>query len=386
MNADLGRKILALLFFAVLALSSEGASDYNCKISLSKISPYLKEPFVVTFEINQTDSSKVMFFDFDVNGSDKFFVHRLDKKVDEAYHARKERYTYLLFPLKSGKLSLDFKLLVRRGNDEMLSAAFTGGRYNVKAVETDDRYEPLLSKSIVVKLLPVEADLVGSYRVSRKVETSAVETYEPLYIDVKVSGRGFLPDLDRIEWVPPIPGVKIFKDKPVVRKRFTQEGIESEVLFRYALISQKSFKLPKLHLKGFDTKKESVYSIDLQAYKIDVVPPRLSSVLDKKTLPTPVESPLYTIKSFIPYTLIFAAGWISALLALRLKSIFPKRAGEDEWRERVKSSRDSKELLKLLLQRDASKFGDWIDRIERSCYKGEKIDLKAVKREILNES
>jgi len=81
-----------------------GATDYRYSLHLSKSSLYLKEPLVVTFDINQTDSSKVMFFDFTIEGGDDFFVHRLDKEVDEGYHARRERYSYLLYPLKSGTL------------------------------------------------------------------------------------------------------------------------------------------------------------------------------------------------------------------------------------------------------------------------------------------
>lgn len=384
MNQGHGRYFFFLILLFVEALI--GSTDYNYKLSLSKRSLYLKEPLVLTFEINQTDSSKVMFFDFNIVDSKDIFVHRLDKRVDEGYHARKEHYTYLIYPLKTGELSIDFKLLVRRGNDEMLTTAFTGGRYNVKAVETDDRYEAIESEKIEVKPLPVKADLVGRYTVARKVESTRVKSFEPLYIEVTVSGVGYAPDLDSIEWMPPVPGVRFFKDKPKIETRYTEEGIETKAIFGYALIGEKSYTLPKLRLQAFDTKEKKAYNIVLEALNIDVMAVKSSILLDEKSVPPPIEPPFESVKRFILYILIFAAGWISAILAMKFKTLLPSPTLEDEWRGIVKSCSDPKDLLKLLLKKDPSRYKDYIERLERSIYEGEKIDMKALKREVLNDS
>ncbi|BBG66165.1 BatD [Hydrogenimonas sp.] len=382
MNASLGRfTVILLLLFS----SMVGAADYSYSLHLSKRSLYLKEPMVVTFDINQTDSSKVMFFDFDIDAGDSFFVHRLDKDVDEAYHARRERYTYLVYPLKSGKLRMKFDLLVRRGNDELLTTAFTGGRYNVKAVETDDRHEPLPSPEIEVKPLPVDADLAGSFDVSRTLGADEVESYEPLYIDVRVRGNGYIPDLKKIDWLPPLPGVRLFSDKPKISVSYTKEGMSVDALFRYALISQRDYEIPKLHLTAYDTVRKRAYTIDLDAVKVHVKAVEASALLDKENRPPPVESPLAVIKRFLTLFLIFSAGWISAVLTLRLRRHFRAVTEKDEWSERVKSSKDEREIMMLLLLKDADRYRDTIERLERALHKHERIDLKRIKREVLNE-
>ena len=384
MNAGPGRFTLIIsILFATLLM---GATDYRYSLHLSKSSLYLKEPLVVTFDINQTDSSKVMFFDFEIDAGDDFFVHRLDKEVDEAYHARKERYRYLVYPLKSGTLQMRFKLLVRRGNDELLTTAFTGGRYNVKAVETDDRYEPVASKIVEVKPLPLRADLVGRFRVERTVAKSSVESYEPLYVDVKVSGTGYAPDLDKIAWLPPIKGVKLFVDRPKKTLRYTRDGMTVEAVYRYALMSQSDFKIAGVSLQAFDTAQKKRYRIELEPVKVNVTPVETSLLLDKKSTPKPVEPPTESIKRFFIMFLIFAAGWISAVLAMRLRAVFSGRNSADEWKKMVKSSKDARELMKLLVLKDAVGYKEQIEKLERAVYAKEAVNLKRIKKEVLNEN
>ncbi len=384
MNAGPGRfTFIVSILFATLLM---GATDYSYTLHLSKRSLYLKEPLVVTFDINQTDSSKVMFFDFEIDAGDDFFVHRLDKEVDEAYHARKERYRYLVYPLKSGTVRMRFKLLVRRGNDELLTTAFTGGRYNVKAVETDDRYEPVASEIVEVKPLPHRVDLVGRFRVERTVAKSSVESYEPLYVDVRVSGTGYAPDLDKIEWLPPVEGVKLFVDRPEKSLRYTDEGMRVEAVYRYALISQSDFKITGVSLQAFDPKGSHGYTIELEPVKVNVTPVETSPLLDEKSAPRPLEPPAESIKRFFVMSLIFAAGWISAVLTMRLRrAVSGRRNGDEEWKKSVKSARDAKELMKLLVSRDADRYRGLIERLERAAYAKEALNLKSIKREVLNE-
>ncbi len=381
MNAGPGKIALALS----ILIGSLLASDYRYSLHISKHSLYLKEPLLVSFDINQTDPSKVMFFDFSPRAGDAFFVQRLDKRVDEGYHARKERYLYLIYPLKSGEVTLDFDLLVRRGNDDLLTTAFTGGRYNVKAVETEDRHEEIPPQKIEVKALPVKADIVGTFTLERRIEKRKVHPFEPLYIDIEVRGTGYAPDIVNRSWLPKIEGVKLFADKPKVELRYTKRGIETKALFTYAVISQKDYLVPAIHLQAFDTGKGEPYTIEEPAVKIRVEPIESGSLTDLKTLPPPAKSPVEGLKNLLFSLFIFAAGWISALLAARLRGAFGKKGEKDEWKKMVKSTKDARSLLKLLVLKDAKRYEPWIERLEYALYKEEKIDLKAIKQEVLRE-
>ncbi len=384
MNAGPG-KILLILHMLLLA-APLSALDYRYSLDISKRSLYLKEPFVVTFDINQTDSSKVMFFDFSIKNSGSFFVRRLDKQVDEGYHARKERYIYLLFPLKSGDLTIDFDLLVRRGNDELLTTAFTGGRYNVKAVETEDIHEEIPSKRVEVKNLPVDTDIVGNFKLKRHMEKTRVDSFEPLYIDIEINGTGYAPDIVDREWMPKIDGVKIFADKPKIELKYTKRGIVTKALFRYALVSEKGYRLPAIRLRAFDTLKRKIYTIDEPAVRIEVVPVDRASLIDGESSPAPLKSPLEALKSLLVYLLVFAAGWISALVAVKLKKgRLAEKESRDDWIEAVEASKDAKSLLKLLVLKDSRKFEPWIEKLEYALYGGGDIDLKEIKKEVLRE-
>ncbi len=382
MNAGPGRIVL---FFLMLTVAL-AASDYSYSLHLSKKSLFVKEPMIVTFDINQTDHSKVMFFDFSLKSGNDFFVHRLDKRVDEGYHARKERYTYLVYPLKAGKIELRFDLLVRRGNDDLLTTAFTGGRYNVKAVETDDSHEPIPAQKLEVKPLPAGTDLVGKFKVERRIKKRILHSYEPLYIDIEISGTGYAPDIEQIAWLPRVSGVRLFADKPKIVRRYTKEGIKTEALFRYALIAQKDYLIPGLHLQVFDTVQKKSYTIDEPAVKIEIEPAQTASLIDKKSLPPPIESPGTLLKQFFLSLLIFGAGWISAVLTMRIRRSRKRKSGGNEWQNMVKSSKDARTLLKLLVMKDPKRYEPWIERLEYALYKGEKADLKEIKKEVLHET
>ncbi|WP_457599260.1 hypothetical protein [Hydrogenimonas sp.] len=379
MNASPGR---ALLLVMAVAAALRAATDYSYALHLSKRSLFLKEPFTLTFEVNQTDPSKVMFFDFGIKNRDAFSIHRLDRVVDEGYHARKERYIYLLYPLKEGKLTIDFDLLVRRGNDEMLSSAFTGGRYNVKAVETDDRHEPIPPATVSVKPLPVAAALVGRFSMERSVDRKRLHAQEPLYLTVRLRGVGYLPDIERLAVLPPIDGVKIFADEPQIRTRLTKEGTEIDATFRYALIAKRDFRIPDLTIEAFDPESERAYRLQAPSVAIAVEAADASSLLDREESPQRVGSPYAAIERFFIYLSVFAAGWIGGLLAGRLRGIVGVKRKSDGWKERVASCKDARMLLKLLLE-DPQRFEPWIVQLERALYTGGKIDFKRVKREVL---
>jgi len=361
-----------------------GAEDYRYTLELSTQRLYEKAPLVVTFEVEQTDHSTVMFFNFTVNEEGRFRVYKLGKTVEQSYHHDKERYTYLVFPLEAGEQELHFDLLVMRTNEDVVKTSYTGGRYNVKKVETEDTHETLPPRRIEVLPLPQEAVAVGRFKMTQSVDRTQTAAHSPVYLTRRFSGIGFVPDLDRLGKIDPIDGVTIFSDKPVITENNTPSGVQTDVVFRYALMATAPFGVPSVTLQGFDPLAAKSYGITVPGITVDVTAAAPETLLDKTDAPAPRVSPLERLYDGGRCLLVFAVGFASALLLRRVGGFRRKQRPDGEWRRAVKRSSDARALLHLLIAKDPHRYADPIGRLEAALRSGETIDLKAVKKAVLS--
>jgi len=72
--------------------------------------------------------------------------------------------------------------------------------------------------------------------------------------------------------------------------------------------------------------------------------------------------------------------------------IFPKdliyklKKEENSFREKVKSAKDIKELLKILILEDREKYSKIIEKLEENIYQNENIELGDIKKELSSSS
>jgi hypothetical protein len=375
-------KIPALLL--MLAAAVFAAQDYRFALKLSTQRLYEQAPLIVTFDVEQTDHSSVMFFDFNIKEEGRFKVYRLDKTVEQSSHHDKERYTYLVFPLKAGKQALHFDLLVMRANDDILTSSYTGGRYNVKKVDTTDTHESIPSETVDVLPQPPGTVMSGNFKVSQKVDKTQTQAERPVYLTRHVSGTGYLPDMGLLSKKPKIEGVRVFMDKPVIRQKQSPQGIEYDAVFRYALLSSKPFTIPSVSLKGFDPKTQKSYTTAAKGIAIGVSSVTPQNLVDRTDEPKPIVSPAETFRGFGTGLLIFAGGYLSALLVGRLGGFRRKRRPAGAWEHAVKGAADAKALLRLLIARDAAKYAEWIDVLEHAVYAGKPADLNRIKKAVIS--
>ncbi|WP_456323906.1 hypothetical protein [Hydrogenimonas sp.] len=370
------------LLILLLPLWLHAAADYRYSLEVDKESLYAKEPLLLRFTVWQTDPSKMMFFSFKPLDRSDFFIKRIDKVVENTSRRRKAIFTYLLYPLKSGTLTLHFDLVVKRTNEARIALSTTGGRYNVKDVETEDSHENVEPKTIYVKPLPAPVDLVGDFTLITETDRQRSEAYKPVYMTIRLKGRGF----------PPGPGifalkfptnVEYFSDAPKIIERYTKKGIEFEGTWSYALVSSESFTVPPIKLKAFSASKEKLYELSSPAIPIEVVKPPLSQVMAPQDSPESTYAYIERIESWGRYLFIFLCGFISALLYLKIKNLLFKGASPDLFQKEVKSAKDAKELLVLLVRTDVERYAFAIDILERAIYFNEPLDLKEIKKEIL---
>ncbi len=63
--------------------------------------------------------------------------------------------------------------------------------------------------------------------------------------------------------------------------------------------------------------------------------------------------------------------------------IYKLKKEENSFREKVKSAKNTKELLKILILEDREKFSKIIEKLEKGIYTKNSIDLKKIKGEVL---
>ncbi len=365
----------------MFAVSLSAADDYTWQMKVSKTEAYVKEPIVLTFSVEQTDRSKVMFFDFNPLEEGKWKAIRLDKKIDDAYHHRKAVFTYLLFPLKSGALTLRFDLLVKRTNDEAIAQSTTGGRYNVRDVKTWDRHDVIPSRTFHIDPLPGRVDLVGDFTMQERLDRHETEAFHPVYLTIKLQGVGSPPPKD------PLPihidGVEIFADKPQVSLRYDKEGAHYRGVWTYALVADHDFVIPPLTLKAFSPKSRKSYTLHSDARKIHVIHPARKELVDTETKPESAWESIEALKRWGIDLLIFLSGYLTAWLGGRIRRLWRGRKAESAFVKAVKEAKDTKTLLNLLVRTDPKRYGPWIEELEAGIYHGKRIDLKRIKKEVI---
>jgi hypothetical protein len=219
--------------------------------------------------------------------------------------------------------------------------------------------------------LPDKTELVGEYELDFSLDKSEVRSNEQVNLLYHFKGDGYIKDnLKKI--LPEIESVHYYEDIVDNSKFF-----HHDVIYNYALVSQKSFKIPAISYKCFNPKTKKTYFLKIDSKDIDV------KVIDQKDLLDDKNS--YTTSSFdfstlIPYVnaiLIFLAGYISAYIVQKRVKTVPKI---ETFEKEILKCKDRNELLKLLLSKGDKKYESIMDKI----YTDKNLSLKNIKKEILD--
>jgi len=138
MKNNLGKKVS--LIFVMLTLTLLYAEDFTYSFHVDNNQPYVKEAVILTLDLNQSNHDVVLLFNFSILKSKDYSFQRVDIKESDSYHHAKVHYVYLLYPLKSDDIKINFKLLKKVTTDESVAYSFSGDRDNVKGLVTKDTH------------------------------------------------------------------------------------------------------------------------------------------------------------------------------------------------------------------------------------------------------
>jgi len=377
---NLGKMIklfIALSFVLVFA------EDFTYSFHLDKQDPYLKEPVILTLDLNQSNHDIVLMFNFDLQKSDDYFFQRLDTQETDTHHNTQIHYVYLIYPLKFGEINISFDLIKKVTTDDSVAYSFSGDRDNIKGLVTTDTQITLPSLPLSVKKLPESTTLVGDFRLIHKFKKYKAKAYEPIPFEIKIQGSGYPPLLDNL--LPKDLKFTVFKENPIVNATHSKQGTKSSVIYPMALSSDKSFDLPPIGIKAFDPKTMKSYELTVPKQHFNISKADVNTLVDKIDSPKPLESneswftTIFT--SLLSYLVVFAAGYLTAISLKWKKKTVPR--ANSPLKNKIEACRDERSLLQLLIATDSKEFTTSIEKLENSLYGNTKINFKKVKQEIL---
>ncbi|MEO1937505.1 MAG: hypothetical protein ABGW85_02605, partial [Sulfurimonas sp.] len=340
----------------------------------------VKEAVELTFTAEQKDRSDVMFFFLEAKKSPDYKITLLKKEAKElVYHHKKTTFHYLLFPLKSGKIAIDFDFTVKVASDEAIAQVYEGSRDNVKWIETDNTHIALRPLELEVKALPHDVDLVGEFEISSQIDKTTTDAYEGIHLKYFLKGLGF--DEFNLELIPQNSSLNIFKDIIKHYNKATPNGYEIQQEYSYAILANKDFMIPSQTIHCFSPQKNKYYTLKTKEYQVHVKALNKELLLDKDEYPS---EPFFfeKVQNFFLYVLIFLAGFISAKILHREKKKLTKSAFED-----IYNTTDAKELLFLLTNKyqNQKEFYPFHHKLEdivyntKSTYKFQQIKKEIAK-------
>ncbi len=352
------------------------ATDVEYSFSVSNKNPYEKEAILVEVNLTQVEHEKVMLFKFSIKESEAYAFHQVGFKKSEKYHDLKEEYRYLLYPKKTGKVSIEFEMIKSITDDDKVAYSISGDRDNVKGLQKEDIAVGLEPLVIDVKALPKEVDLVGEFTLSYELDREKTEAYEPVNLRVKLEGRGYLKPFELLK---KSSAYNLFTQAPTFKTQHTPKGSDSSLVWEYAISAKEHFVLEKVVLKAFNPKSKRLYELVLPSCTIEVEQLKESNLLDGVDTPPRAKEIDWSWFSWaFSYVVVFLAGWLMPRDLFKRKASTPEK-GEDSFKKRVEEAKSHKVLLKLLTVQNETKFDKAITALEAVVYNGEKISLSKIK-------
>ena len=366
---------LLLILFSLFA----NAEDFTHHISVDNANPYLKEAILLKVDLNQTNAEIVLFFNFDLEKSKDYSFKRVGVKESDKYHNTQVNYTYLIYPLKTGSINLNFKLKKRVTTDDSIAYSFSGDRDTVKGLVTTDSTINLKPLTLNIQSLPKGTQLIGDFQLNYKIKTHEALSYEPLPFEVTLTGTGYPPLLKNI--LNNENNITLFSEKPQQLSTHMKEGTKNRIIYSMALSYHQNFTLKKTIIQAFNPKIKKSYKLTIpqQDFKIKQVDSK--TLVDKVDSPKAVEIDFSWIKNFFTYLLIFIAGYISAL-SLKWKQR-SRKIDENILKSKIKNAKDERALLQILMSENNQIFKETIEVLESHLYSKKRVNLKTLKEELM---
>ena len=372
-------KVTLLFFFFIVNLL--WANDVEYSFHVSNKNPYEKEAIFLEVNLTQVEHEKVMLFNFSLQESADYDFHQVGFKEREKYHDLRQEYSYLIYPKKSGEVSLKFNMIKSLTDDDKVAYSISGDRDNVKSLQKEDIVVALKPLHLEVKHIPSDVTLVGDFSLTHTLDKEETDAYDPVNLQVVLKGRGYLSSFELLK---ENEAYRLFTQNPKAKTFHTQGGTSTSLVWDYAISAKESFTLPTVSLKAFNPDTEKVYELGFSSYAVKVNKEDVDSLLDKVDYPARAKGIDWDFWSwFFSYVVVFVAGVLMPRGLFKRKEVLDKSA-EDVLSYKIKEAKTHKALLQVLLLENNVKYSMPIKTLEEVVYNKAKKSLSQIK-EMLQE-
>jgi len=374
------KTLLIKTFLGYFFLVFLHAEDFSYNIKTNKSTPYVKEAFILTLELNQSNKAVVLLFNFSLKKSADYDFQRIDIEEDETYHNLHIKYTYLVYALKSGKVAIDFELVKKVTTDASIAYSFSGDRDNVKTLETKDSKIHIKPLTLKVKALPKGTQVVGDFKLSYDIEKHQAKAHEPLPFSVTIQGRGFPPVLPLLVKEG---NFTTFEESPILQsvpKDFDKENL---VKYTMAFSHESDFSLSPINIKAFNPATQKSYTLFVPKQDFSITKLPFQTLLDKSDNPPSIILDLSYLEYLWKYLIVFMAGFATAYSLKFSKSVHLNKE-ENPLIKKIKAVNSTKTLLQLLISLNNPSFKPLIAKIEKILLSKDKAYFKGFQKEALN--
>jgi len=367
MRNNLGRVLLAILIFLNLELL---ASTYRWSVDANKHEAMVNEAIHLKYVCEFSDEAGLYVIEFNpVVDNEKYTIELLSENEKIVEGKKINTFEFLAFVKKAGDISFVFDTTMKKTNEDSIQNTVLG-RDNADYEEFSERI--IRQKEILLNIKPSSSELVGSLKIDVKKDKTSIKAYEPYHLEIKIEGNANFKALKPIEFK--IDGLKIFTQKVVEDLQLTKDGYVGSWSQKFAFVSDKDFKIPKLSIEYFDLKDKTVKELRMDAIDVEVI-----KAYKKEELLEAEEKSFEFSYDFLYYALTFIAGFLFAKIEFRRRKSNQRDANFDS---KVNNAKSLDELMMILALEDAKKYEEIISKIEKKDIKSlneSKKMLEAIK-------
>ncbi len=367
MRPNLGSLLAAVLLFLASAVYAN--EPYTWSLKADKSSVYVNEAIAIEYTCYFQDQAYLHVIELNIAGENDEY-RLLSQGVVETIHdgKRRDTFRYVLFPKKAGQKEFSFKVLMRKTTKDSIENSVIG-RDNVEDYEFNDQEVllPLLS----LEVLGHQEKMTGYFSMDVTLDKSEVKAYEPVHLDLKISGEGDFDQMQDFQLL--IDGVKIFSEPGEKHYRLTSDGFKGEWEQKFSLVSDRDFTIKPLELSYFDISKKERVVLRSETFDVNVKQAYTKAELldDVET-----ESASWWSWSYLNYLFTLILGVVLGRYSLRYKTMTKSPEG---FLEEIEKCSSVNMLLTKLVISDDTRFSPLIQKYEALGNKG---SLQALKREL----
>ncbi|WP_345977080.1 hypothetical protein [Sulfurimonas sp. HSL3-7] len=361
--------IWGVIFLFITSLV-HGNEPYVWSLKTNKSSVYVNEAVEIEYTCNFSDKAYLYVIEFTPEGeTDEYRMLSLGEIENIKDAKRISTYRYVLFPKKAGQKEIRLTALMRKTTKASIENSVIG-RDNVQGYAFSDK--EVVLPVVKLEVLDHRERMTGRFALDVTLDKNEVKAYEPVHLDVHVSGEG---DFDQMRDINlSIDGVKIFSEAGEKHYRLTEEGFKGEWEQKFSLVGEKSFTIRPIELAYFDIGRKERVVLRSEAFQVEVKEGYAREELLDKVMQE--EAAVGWSWSYLYYLLTFISGVVIGGFAARFKRV---KKQPKEFEEEIEACRSVKSLLTKLVMQDDERYAALIEKYD---VLGEKASLRDLKKEL----